>query len=59
MLAQPQGLGAPNQGTAHLIAAKTAWQRRREGLDWMEHVLELVVANCRIFFVSTFVEIFK
>ena len=58
-LAQPQGQGAPSQGTAHSIAAKIAWQRRKEGSNWMELVLELVVANNRIFFVLIFVEIFK
>ena len=58
-LAQPQGQGAPSQGTAHSIAAKIALQRRKKGSDWMEHVLEMVVANNRIFFVSIFVEIFK
>ena len=59
MEAQPLDLRAPNQGTAHIVAVKTAWQRRREGLDWMEHVLELLVAYCRIFFVSTFVKFYK
>ena len=51
--------GSAQSGTANSIAVKTAWQRRKEGSDWMELVLELLVANNRIFFVSSFVEIFK
>ena len=51
-LAQPQGQGAPSQGTAHSIAAKIALQRGKKGSDLIEHVLEMAVANKRIFCIN-------